>query len=87
MTSIEDYGYTLDLGIPKVSAFLSFKDDNGSKGSKSTQRLKVGTLIEVFVKKTEENGRMCMVGIGEKVASSEESCLHPSRYLIAEYRP
>ena len=74
MASIEDHGYTLDFGIPNVSGFLSFKDaDKQSNANKQAQRLKAGALLEVYVKKTEENGRMCSVGVGEKVASSEES--------------
>jgi len=57
-----------------VSGFLSFKDaDKQSDANRPVQKLKTGALLEVYVKKTEENGRMCSVGVGEKVALSEES--------------
>lgn len=72
MASIEDHGYILDFGIPNVSGFLSFKDAQKElQGGKSSRRLKAGMLIDTYVKKTEEYGRICAVGVGEKATSSE----------------
>lgn len=72
VASIEDHGYILDFGIPNVSGFLSFKDAKKELlGKKAGRKLRVGMLLDTYVKKTEENGRMCAVGVGEKVAFSE----------------
>ena len=72
VASIEDHGYILDFGIPDVSGFLSFKDAKKELlGRKTSRKLRVGMLLDTYVKKTEENGRMCAVGVGEKTASSE----------------
>ena len=57
--SIEDHGYILNLGIPDVSGFLSFKDAKKALGSPSN--LPVGSIIDVSVSKLSSNGRTCNV--------------------------
>lgn len=69
ITTIEDHGYTLDFGIHDVAGFLPFKDIKDWEDRKG--KLKVGMLVDTIVRKMEENGRMCTVGIGEDCAQSE----------------
>ncbi|OSX67310.1 hypothetical protein POSPLADRAFT_1127292 [Postia placenta MAD-698-R-SB12] len=60
--SIEDHGYILDLGIPDVSGFLSFKEaKKGPFGDDN--KLPVGRLIDVCVVKITGNGRTCTVSV------------------------
>jgi rRNA biogenesis protein RRP5 len=79
--SIEDHGYILNLGIPEVSGFLSFKD--ATKALQNSSKLPVGGLVDVSVSKLSSNGRTCNVTI---VPSSIKSShvrprkLHPTLY-------
>ncbi|KAG6911579.1 hypothetical protein DXG01_011882 [Tephrocybe rancida] len=57
--SIEDHGYALDMGLPDVSGFLSFKD--AKKGRFEDRKLYVGQLLDVSVTKMSSNGRICNV--------------------------
>lgn len=57
MQSVEDHGYILDLGVPGVSGFLSFREAH--KGDSKGTRLQVGALIDVSVLKMSSNGRTC----------------------------
>ncbi|RPD57053.1 U3 snoRNP-associated protein Rrp5 [Lentinus tigrinus ALCF2SS1-6] len=67
--SVEDHGYILDLGIPDVSGFLSFKD--AQKGPfKSDKKLHVGRLLDVAVSKMSGNGRTCTVSVDTKSVAS-----------------
>ncbi|KAI0361371.1 hypothetical protein OH77DRAFT_1468895 [Trametes cingulata] len=60
--SIEDHGYILDLGVPDVSGFLSFKD--AQKGPfDSDKKLHIGRLLDVAVTKMSGNGRTCNVSV------------------------
>jgi rRNA biogenesis protein RRP5 len=59
--SIEDHGYILNIGVPEVSGFLSFKD--AKKAPESSERPSVGTIIDVSVLKMSSNGRTCNVTI------------------------
>ncbi|KAF8274016.1 nucleic acid-binding protein [Lactarius quietus] len=59
--SIEDHGYILNLGVPDVSGFLSFKD--ASKALGSSEKLSVGAIVDVSVLKMSSNGRTCNVTI------------------------
>ncbi|KAI9452549.1 nucleic acid-binding protein [Lactarius psammicola] len=59
--SIEDHGYILNLGVPEVSGFLSFKD--AKKALESSERLSVGAITDVSVLKLSSNGRTCNVTI------------------------
>ncbi|KAF8222115.1 hypothetical protein L208DRAFT_1324246 [Tricholoma matsutake] len=56
--SVEDHGYILELGVPKVSGFLSFADAKLGSGD---SRLFVGQLLEITVTKVSSNGRICNV--------------------------
>ncbi|PFH54835.1 hypothetical protein AMATHDRAFT_72594 [Amanita thiersii Skay4041] len=56
--SIEDHGYILDLGIPDVSGFLSFKDAQQEIFKK---RLSLGWLLDVTISKVSGNRRICEV--------------------------
>ncbi|KAM5530726.1 hypothetical protein V8D89_015586 [Ganoderma adspersum] len=66
--SIEDHGYILDLGIPDVSGFLSFKD--AKKGVCGSKKLHIGRLLDVAVSKVSSNGRICNVSIDCKTLSA-----------------
>ena len=67
MKSVEDHGYIVELGVPKISGFLSFEDAKlGSKGG----RLFVGHLLQVTVTKVSSNGRICNVTADPKKFSS-----------------
>ncbi|KAG6817708.1 hypothetical protein H0H87_004499 [Tephrocybe sp. NHM501043] len=57
--SIEDHGYALDLGLPDVSGFLSFKD--AEKGHFKVKKLYVGQPLDATVNKMSSNGRICNV--------------------------
>jgi rRNA biogenesis protein RRP5 len=59
--TIEDHGYILNLGVPEVSGFLSFKD--AKKALESSERLSVGAIVDVSVLKMSSNGRTCNVTI------------------------
>ena len=59
--SIEDHGYILNLGIPDVSGFLSFKD--AKKALENSLKLHVGSIVDVSVSKLSSNGRTCNVTI------------------------
>jgi rRNA biogenesis protein RRP5 len=58
--SIEDHGYILDLGIPDVSGFLSFKDHQKTREG-SEKKLQTGQVADVVVKKMSSNSRTCNV--------------------------
>ncbi|KAK7059164.1 rRNA biogenesis protein rrp5 [Paramarasmius palmivorus] len=61
--SVEDHGYLLELGVPDVSGFLSFKEAK----SKSETKLRVGQLINASVVKLSANGRSCEVTTDSKI--------------------
>ncbi|KAJ7042430.1 hypothetical protein C8F04DRAFT_77315 [Mycena alexandri] len=70
--SVEDHGYILNLGVPQISGFLSFKDaKQGPFEAKS--KLPVGRLIDVTVATVSSNGRTCNVGVD--VVTFSSSCL------------
>ncbi|KAI0673370.1 U3 snoRNP-associated protein Rrp5 [Trametes maxima] len=60
--SVEDHGYILDLGIPEVSGFLSFKDSKKGPFDEG-KKLHVGRLVDVVVSKLPGNGRTCNVSV------------------------
>ncbi|KAI0639642.1 U3 snoRNP-associated protein Rrp5 [Trametes polyzona] len=67
--SVEDHGYILDLGIPEVSGFLSFKE--AQKGPFPEERkLHVGRLLDVSVTKLSGNGRTCTVSVDPQTLRS-----------------
>jgi rRNA biogenesis protein RRP5 len=67
--SIEDHGFILELGVPDVSGFLSFKDlQKGPEGNE--RRLQVGQLVDVVVKKMSSNGRTCNVTFNSNLFAS-----------------
>lgn len=55
--SVEDHGYTLDLGVSGMSGFLPFREAH--KGGSEGSRLKVGALLDVSIVKMSSNGRLC----------------------------
>ncbi|GJE87565.1 U3 snoRNP-associated protein Rrp5 [Phanerochaete sordida] len=68
--SVEDHGYILDMGVPEISGFLSFKDAKQSPHI-GERRLTVGHLLDVCVTKLSSNGRTCNVTVNpESVAST-----------------
>ncbi|KAF7799308.1 hypothetical protein EIP86_010540 [Pleurotus ostreatoroseus] len=68
--SVEDHGYVLELGVPEVAGFLSFKDAAKESMIQKGQ-LRVGCLLDVSVLKMSGNGRTCTVSvIGESLKSS-----------------
>jgi rRNA biogenesis protein RRP5 len=58
--SIEDHGYILNLGLPEVSGFLSFKDAKKSLQSSSSLP-PVGSIVDISISKVSGNGRTCNV--------------------------
>ncbi|KAF8640392.1 hypothetical protein AX17_000062 [Amanita inopinata Kibby_2008] len=65
--SVEDHGYILDLGIPDVSGFLSFKD---AKQSAFELTLHRGLLLDITVSKLSKHQRNCDVSIDRSLFSS-----------------
>ncbi len=57
--SIEDHGYSFDLGVPDVSGFLSFS-------AKENPKYFVGQVVEVTVTKFSSNQRVCNVGVDKE---------------------
>ncbi|KAJ7706378.1 hypothetical protein B0H17DRAFT_1192865 [Mycena rosella] len=70
--SVEDHGYILNLGVPDISGFLSFKDAKQGPFDAKT-KLPVGRLIDVTVANVSSNGRTCNVGVDGATFSA--SCL------------
>ncbi|RXW22586.1 hypothetical protein EST38_g3267 [Candolleomyces aberdarensis] len=60
--SIEDHGYILDLGVPGVDGFISFKDMK-STNSEESLRLSIGQIVETTVVKLSSNQRSCTVTV------------------------
>ncbi|CAG8647448.1 11805_t:CDS:2, partial [Acaulospora colombiana] len=76
ISSVEDHGYILNLGIHDTTGFLSFDDaGNDTDRLSRSSRLKVGTTLVVSVKQMEENGRMCSFIAGDKINKCELSSL------------
>jgi rRNA biogenesis protein RRP5 len=76
--SIEDHGYILNLGIPDITGFLSFKDTK--KALEGSSKLPVGSIIDVSISKLSSNGRTCNVTISPasiKVSHVRLLCLCP----------
>jgi rRNA biogenesis protein RRP5 len=59
--SVEDHGYILNLGVPELSGFLSFKDVK--KSLQSSSSLPVGRIVDVSISKVSSNGRTCNVTV------------------------
>ncbi|KAH9944184.1 nucleic acid-binding protein [Epithele typhae] len=66
--SVEDHGYILDVGVPDVSGFLSFKE--AQKGPTGDVKMRVGQLLDVAVSKMSANGRTCTVIVDPKVVTT-----------------
>ncbi|KAH8099388.1 nucleic acid-binding protein [Cristinia sonorae] len=64
--SVEDHGYILNLGVPEVSGFLSFKDAQ----KRFERKLSVGVLLDTVVAKMAGNGRTCNVGVDASLLAS-----------------
>ncbi|KAG9054803.1 rRNA biogenesis protein rrp5 [Serendipita sp. 407] len=84
VSSVEDHGYTIDFGISGVTGFLAFKDaENVQHQQESPSRRKIGSVINVRVKKMEDTGRLCTVSMDIKVVTGElahltsTSAVHP----------
>ena len=80
--SIEDHGYILNLGVPEVSGFLSFKDVKKALGS--SEKLSVGAIVDVSVLKMSSNGRTCNVTISPSSikASYVRPCLLLATFIV-----
>lgn len=97
ITSVEDYGYTLDFAIANISGFLPFQHaDQDDNSQEVPHNMKIGTWLATTVLKMEDNGRVCNVGIGSKVPKAELSTLpsasavHPGclvKAMITESAP
>ncbi|KAJ7431840.1 hypothetical protein B0H11DRAFT_839096 [Mycena galericulata] len=70
--SVEDHGYILNLGIPGISGFLSFKDAKHGPFDAET-KLSVGRLLDVTVTSVSSNGRTC--NVATRSSTFSESCL------------
>lgn len=67
--SLEDHGYSLDLGVADISGFLSFEE-----AGEGSCKLHVGQIVDVSVVKISGNSRVCSVCLGgEKQAASSVS--------------
>lgn len=67
--SVEDHGYALELGVPEVSGFLTFKDVE--KGLFSPDdRFRVGSVFDVAVSKMSGNDRICNVSMNSETLRS-----------------
>ena len=64
--SVEDHGYILDIGIPDVSGFLSFKETRKI----AEVKYQVGQLVDVYVTKLSSNRRTCNFGVNPKNLTS-----------------
>ncbi|EEB93793.1 hypothetical protein MPER_07509 [Moniliophthora perniciosa FA553] len=62
--SVEDHGYLLELGVPDVSGFLSFKE---AKSQSEPTKFRPGQLVNVSVIKLSANGRSCEVAADPKI--------------------
>ncbi|RDB29525.1 rRNA biogenesis protein RRP5 [Hypsizygus marmoreus] len=67
--SIEDHGYILELGVPDVAGFLSFKDAQKAPIAEN-KKLYVGQVVDVTVTKMSSNGRTCNVSADPATFSS-----------------
>lgn len=66
MQSIEDHGYVLDLGVPDVPGFLSFKDVKKHRPNDTTQ-FHIGRLLNVSVSEDAAKGRTCKVTLDPRI--------------------
>ena len=79
--SVEDHGYILDLGVPDVSAFLSFNDTKKGPFDEKA-KLHLGRLLDVTVVKMSGNGRTCNVGVDPATFSSSSVRADDPSYII-----
>lgn len=75
MKSVEDHGYILELGIPEVSGFLSFKAAAQKGPSNAEKKFHVGRLLDVIVTKLSDNGRTCNVSVDPHVPKTAPVCV------------
>ncbi|KAG8709931.1 rRNA biogenesis protein rrp5 [Ceratobasidium sp. 395] len=57
--SVEDHGYTVDLGLSDVSGFIPFKSNSKTE----TKRLSVGQVVSATTTKISENKRLCTLSV------------------------
>jgi rRNA biogenesis protein RRP5 len=79
VSSVEDHGYILDLGVSGVSGFLSFKDDKKSR-REDAPKLRIGQLIDISITKLSGNGRTCNVATDRKMLHSASVRQSHKRY-------
>jgi len=70
---VEDHGYILDLGIPGISGFLSYKNAQNGPYDPMT-KLHVGQIIDTTVTKVSGNGRSLHVSIEPESFVSSSVC-------------
>lgn len=81
--SVEDHGYTLDIGLADVSGFVRFAETQG-------KRWKIGALLDVVVERLADDGRTCLFAFDGKVGNSlsvgvrrsrDDAVLSPSLHI------
>ena len=83
MNSIEDHGYILNLGIPDVNGFLSFKDAKKLSPA-NDQVLPIGRLIDTCISKVSGNGTTVTVTVDpDLIASASVSGRTQFNYPLA----
>lgn len=65
--SVEDHGYTVDLGLDSFDGFLEFKSVGGN------DKLEVGSLVKGVVEDVPEHGRNCKLSVEPKAV--REACV------------
>ncbi|EPQ61392.1 hypothetical protein GLOTRDRAFT_124234 [Gloeophyllum trabeum ATCC 11539] len=65
VASLEDHGYILELGVPNVTGFLSYREAEKGPFPKDA-RLHVGQILDVAVSAMSGNGRTCTVSVDPK---------------------
>lgn len=84
IASVEDHGYILDIGLPDVSGFLSFKE--ASYDPWSQKKLGVGYLLDVCVLKMSGNGRTCNVTVKPDTIRTASVSRHPLEFVPCDLR-
>jgi rRNA biogenesis protein RRP5 len=80
--NVEDHGYLMDLGVPGISGFLSFKDTMESKDMDVfLNRLHIGAVVLVVVKGRSGNGRVCYLSSSSGALQSTLVRIHQAQLL------
>lgn len=63
VSSLEDHGYLLDLGIPETTGFLSFEEAKIGAFASETTPLRTGQVFDVCIANVSSNGRTYTVSV------------------------